>query len=204
MNIFRGSSGQTEVDEIVGTPLLKVMGLDRFDQNNQRVSDQNFDFIPGITIDVEHAELIFPTLRPFDDGIKQYFERQNPPVTGIDSLLFPDVYDTTQSGAANNTISNKYFMKGLINLGQRSKIALGFNVVEGSVQVLLNGSPMTPSVDYTVDYILGEVVLRSEQATLPGSKVEVKYEQNDLFQLASKTLLGVRGDVNLGKNASLV
>ncbi|HLF14421.1 MAG TPA: cell surface protein SprA, partial [Bacteroidota bacterium] len=203
MNIFRGSSGQTEVDEIVGTPLLKVMGLDRFDQNNQRVSDQNFDFIPGITIDVEHAELIFPTLRPFDDGIKQYFERQNPPVTGIDSLLFPDVYDTTQSGAANNTISNKYFMKGLINLGQRSKIALGFNVVEGSVQVLLNGSPMTPSVDYTVDYILGEVVLRSEQATLPGSKVEVKYEQNDLFQLASKTLIGARGELDVIPNTRL-
>lgn len=203
MNIFRGSAGEAEVDEIVGTPLLRVMGLDRFDQNNQRVSDQNFDFIPGITIDVEHAELIFPTLRPFDDGIRDFFAAQNPPVGGIDSLLFPDVYDTTQMGAANNTIRNKYFMKGVINLGQRSKIALGFNVVEGSVQVLLNGSPMTPNVDYSVDYILGEVILRSEQATLPGANVEVKYEQNDLFQLASKTLMGARGELDLIPNTRL-
>ncbi len=179
------------------------MGLDRFDQNNQPNPDQNFDFIPGISIDVEHAELIFPVLRPFDDGIRDYFLRQQPPVTGIDSLLFPDVYDTTQSGAANNTIANKYFMRGLINLGQRSKIALGFNVVEGSVQVLLNGSPMTPNVDYTVDYILGEVILRSEQASLPGATVEVKYEQNDLFQLASKTLVGARGELDAIPNTKL-
>ncbi len=203
MNIFRGSSGLAEVDEIVGTPLLKVMGLDRFDQNNQRISDQNFDFIPGLSIDVEHAELIFPTLRPFDNGIRDYFASQVPPVTGIDSLLFPDVYDTTQSGAANNTIRNKYFMRGVINLGQRSKISLGFNVVEGSVQVLLNGSPMTPNVDYTVDYILGEVVLRSEQATIPSANVEVKYEQNDLFQLASKTLMGARGEIDVIPNTKL-
>ncbi len=203
MKIYRGSAGQAEVDEIVGTPLLRVMGLDRFDQTNQTTPDQNFDFIPGVTIDVEHAELIFPTLRPFDDGIRDYFLGQTPPVTGIDSLLFPDVYDTTQSGAANNTIANKYFMRGLINLGQRSKIALGFNVVEGSVQVLLNGSPMTPNVDYTVDYILGEVILRSEQASLPGATVEVKYEQNDLFQLASKTLVGARGELNAIPNTRL-
>lgn len=203
MKIYRGAAGQAEVDEVVGTSLLKVMGLDRFDQNNQPVSDQNFDFIPGITIDVVHAELIFPTLRPFDDGIRNYFARQNPPVTGIDSLLFPDVYDTTQDAASKNTIANKYFMKGVINLGQRSKISLGMNVVEGSVQVLLNGSPMTPNVDYTVDYILGEVVLRSEQATLPGANVEVKYEQNDLFQLASKTLMGARGELDLFPNTKL-
>ena len=62
-----------EEDEIAGTPLLQVMGLDRFDQNNQQTADQNFDFIPAVTIDVTHAELIFPELRPFDDGIRNYF-----------------------------------------------------------------------------------------------------------------------------------
>ncbi|HLB00434.1 MAG TPA: cell surface protein SprA [Bacteroidota bacterium] len=203
MNLFRGSPGQAEVDEIRGVPLLRVMGLDRFDQNNQPNPDQNFDFIPGITIDVEHAELIFPSLKPFQDGIVNYFTRRGIDTTGIDSLIFPDVYDTTQAGADKNTIKNKYFMRGVINLGQRSKISLGFNVVEGSVQVLLNGSPMTPNVDYTVDYIIGEVVLRSEQATLPGANVEIKYEQNDLFQIASKTLIGARGEMDLIPNTRL-
>jgi len=203
MNLFRGAAGETEVDEIRGVPLLQVMGLDRFDQNNQTNADQNFDFIPGVTIDVEHAELIFPSLKPFSEGIVNYFTRRNLDTTGIDTLTFTDIYDTTQAGAEKNSIRNKYYMRGVINLGQRSKISLGFNVVEGSVQVLLNGSPMTPNVDYTVDYIVGEVVLRSEQATLPGANVEVKYEQNDLFQIASKTLIGARGELDVIPNTKL-
>jgi hypothetical protein len=67
--------------------------------------------------------------------------------------------------------------------------------VEGSVQVLLNGVALSPNIDYTVDYIVGEVVIRNAQALVPGANLQIKYEQNDLFQLASKTLLGARGDL---------
>ena len=47
MNIYRGSAGQAEVDEIVGKPLLGVMGLDRFDQNNQPNPGPEFRLHPG-------------------------------------------------------------------------------------------------------------------------------------------------------------
>src|SRR5260221_12294628 len=70
---------------------------------------------------------------------------------------------------------------------QSSRYPLGFNLVEGSVQVLLNGNPLVANVDYTVDYIVGEVVIRNPAALIPGANVQVKYETNDLFQLASKT-----------------
>jgi len=43
-----------------------------------------------------------------------------------------------------------------------------------------------------VDYIVGEVVIKNERALVPGANLQIKYEQNDLFQLASKTLLGAR------------
>ncbi len=75
-----------------------------------------------------------------------------------------------------------------------SSYSLGFNVVEGSVQVLLDGGTLVQNVDYTVDYIIGEVVIKNERALVPGANLQIKYEQNDLFQLASKTLLGARGD----------
>ncbi|MEE9187254.1 MAG: cell surface protein SprA, partial [Bacteroidota bacterium] len=57
--------------------------------------------------------------------------------------------------------------------------------------------------DYTVDYILGQVVIRNQQALLPNSNLRIKYESNDLFQLASKNLLGARGDLELSKNTKL-
>jgi len=47
--------------------------------------------------------------------------------------------------------------------------------------------------DYTVDYNIGQLTIRNEAALVPGADLKISYEQNDLFQLASKTLLGARG-----------
>ncbi len=37
------------------------------------------------------------------------------------------------------------------------------------------------------------MTIRNESALVPGADLKITYEQNDLFQLASKTLLGARG-----------
>src|SRR5690606_1614345 len=66
-------------------------------------------------------------------------------------------------------------------------------VVENSVRVLLNGRELTPNVDYSVDYNIGTLTIRNDAALVPGADLRITYEQNDLFQLASKTLLGARG-----------
>ncbi|HZY09827.1 MAG TPA: cell surface protein SprA [Bacteroidota bacterium] len=203
LHILRRTNGP-EQDAILGEYLLRVLGLDRFDQNNSEAPDNVFDFIPGLTVNIERAEIIFPTLRPFDEGIRRYFQNLNPPINVPDSLLFGDIYDTTQTAAANNITNNKYFLRVKSSTAQSSRYNLGFNIVEGSVQVLLNGSPLQPNIDYTVDYIIGEVIIRNPQALLPGANVQVKYEQNDLFQLASKTLIGARGEMpNLLPNTNL-
>ena len=70
---------------------------------------------------------------------------------------------------------------------------LGFNVVENSVKVVLNGRELAAGTDYIVDYNIGQLTIRNEAALVPGADLRVTYEQNDLFQLASKTLLGARG-----------
>ena len=54
-----------------------------------------------------------------------------------------------------------------------------------------------------MDYIVGEVVIKNERALVPGANLQIKYEQNDLFQLASKTLLGARGDIALSQKTLL-
>ncbi|MBI4548850.1 MAG: cell surface protein SprA [Ignavibacteriae bacterium] len=200
--IIRRTNGP-EAEDLFGHNLLRVFGLDRFNQENAEIPDGEFDFIPGTTVDIERAEIIFPTLRPFDSTIVGYFRTLPQPIDVPDSLLFSDVYDTTQQAAQNNTIKNNYTIKVTSSTAQTSRYNLGFNVVEGSVQVLLNGSPLVPNVDYTVDYIVGEVILRKPEALAPGANVQVKYEQNDLFQLASKTLIGARGEMDPFPNTKL-
>ncbi len=182
---------EAEIFQIQNANLLEVLGLDRFDQNYTAKPDGAFDFIKGLTIDVSRGDLIFPTLKPFSDGIVEYFKGQ----VG-DSLLFRQLYDTTTSAAAQLNIVNRYVIHVHSSQASSSGVfPLGFNVVEGSVQVLLDGTPLQAGVDYTVDYILGQVTVRNQQALAPGRNLQVKYEQNDLFQLASKTLVGARGEL---------
>jgi len=114
------------------------------------------------------------------------------------------VYDTTATAAQYDAVKNRYYMHVTSSTSQSSRYQLGFNLVEGSVSVLLGGRTLQPNVDYTVDYIVGEVVIRNPDALLPGANVQVKYEQNDLFQLASKTLIGARGEMqNLFPNTNI-
>ncbi len=201
LRVWRRSTAGADEDNIEGLNLLSVLGLDRFDQYNASGTDNNFDFIPGLTIDVDRGEVIFPTLRPFDSTIAQYFRSKNK-IVG-DSLLFGDIYDTTVT-AAQTSIRNKYIIKVEAAGAQSSTFNLGsMNLVEGSVHVLLNGSPLTPNVDYTVDYIIGQVIIRRPEALVPGANLQIKYEQNDLFQLASKTLIGARGELDAFPNTKL-
>ena len=204
LHVYRTVPGKSEDESLNGKYLLQVLGLDRFNSASEAKPDNTFDFMPGLTVDVDRAEVIFPSLRPFDDGIIKYFQDNNIPLKPeeIDSLTFKDVYDTTKTAAQNNTQRNNYVIRVKASTAQRNSYQLGFNIVEGSVSVLLNGQPLQPNVDYTVDYIVGEVVIRNQNALAPGANVQVKYEQNDLFQLASKTLIGARGEMVLFPNTN--
>ena len=195
LKVARTTNGPEQY-QILGQNLLQVLELDRFNQANAPTPDGQFDFLNGLTINADRGEIMFPTLRPFDWGIKDFFAGLGQNIPDDDTLLFPQIYDTTASGAQNLSLVNKYVMHVHSSQGQSNTFPLGFNVVEGSVQVLLNGQPLVPNVDYTVDYILGQVTVRNPQALAPGANLQVKYEQNDLFQIASKTLIGVRGEMS--------
>lgn len=209
LDVFRESAGAERQNAILGQPLLRVLGLDRFTANGTPVptGDGQFDFRPRITVSLTRAEVIFPTLRPFDDGIIRYFGDNgipfDPSSEENQALLYREIYDTTRTFASQNGLKDKYVISGKATGDATSKYSLGFNVVEGSVQVLLDGRALVNNVDYTVDYIIGEVVIRNDRALVPGANLQIKYEQNDLFQLASKTLLGARGDVSLGPTTNL-
>ena len=191
--------------------LLNMLFLDSYDENGIQKSDNVFDFEPAITIDVDRGELIFPTLEPFGDHIRSFFLDQFKPTTpsGISSVLaaadsfaIREVYDTTYNGAQNSQ-KNRFYISGTTVSSVASTYNIGFNVVEGSVDVIVDGQTATPNSDYTVDYLTGTVVIRNQSFLVPGKRLQIKYEANDLFQLASKSLLGARGELAIAKKTSL-
>ncbi|MCC6396710.1 MAG: cell surface protein SprA [Bacteroidetes bacterium] len=202
LDIVRVVPGSEDQNSIFNEPLLRVFGLDQYNSDDTPApnGDGQFDYRVGRTINQARAELIFPHLRPFDHGVKDYLDAKG-------TILHPDtseyfyheVYDTSRT-FAEQSLRNRYVIRGKATGEASSRYSLGFNVVEGSVQVLLDGAAMVANVDYTVDYIIGEVVIKNARALVPGANLQIKYEQNDLFQLASKTLLGARGDLSLTKN----
>jgi cell surface protein SprA len=193
--VYRGNTGDP-TPKIEATNIIQLFGLDNYSDDGTPNPDGKFDYLPGTTIDEEHGEIIFPTLEPFRSGLIKAFQKYHISVPA-DSFIYPEVYDTTTFAAQNNSVRDKFTITGKTTAGSSNTISLGFNIVENSVQVLLNGQALTPNVDYTVDYIIGQVIIKNQAALVPGANLQVKFEQNDLFQLASKTLMGLRGDVNV-------
>ncbi|NWF51154.1 MAG: cell surface protein SprA [Ignavibacteriaceae bacterium] len=199
-NIKYEIEGQEPVTEFP-TPggnirLLNAFALDNLDAsgNSQPSGDGVFDFRAGLTIIPETGEIIFPVLQPFG---------RNLPGTLPDSIAYNQVYDTTETAARQNKLRDKWLMEGKYSGDVSSIYQLGFNVVENSVKVRLNNRELTPGVDYVVDYNIGQLTIRNDAALVPGADLKITYEQNDLFQLASKTLLGARGLFEFSKKTKL-
>ncbi len=195
--VYKPSTGEP-TPKIETTNILQLFGLDKFSEDGSPNPDGKFDYTPGTTIDEERGEIIFPTVEPFRDGLTAAFQAYKISVSP-ESYIYPEVYDTTVFAAQNASIRDRFVITGKTTAGASNTVNLGFNIVENSVIVTLNGAALTANVDYTVDYIIGQVIIKNQAALVPGADLKVKFEQNDLFQLASKTLLGLRGDVNLSE-----
>lgn len=194
-DIKREIEGQEPASEVGTTRFLNAFGLDLLNASSNPPSDNIFDYRPGITILPETGEVIFPNLEPFSDDL--------PPSLDYNTYNFDEVYDTTKTFAANKKIKDKWILVGKSKGTSSSVYQLGFNVVENSVKVLLNGRELSAGSDYVVDYNIGQLTIRNDAALVPGADLRITYEQNDLFQLASKTLLGARGIYEFSKKTKL-
>ena len=63
-----------------GTPIIKLLGADRLDNNNKANSNGYFDFVEGYT--VSNGRVFFPVAEPFGSYMKNYLE----PLTLVRSL----------------------------------------------------------------------------------------------------------------------
>jgi hypothetical protein len=101
LRIVRRTPGMADLSGIRGHSFLNMLGLDSYGPNGVLLQDGDgvFDLRPFRTFDPVHGEVIFPSLRPFDTGIREYFSHRGPPGLPDSSYLMPQIYDTTVSAA---------------------------------------------------------------------------------------------------------
>jgi cell surface protein SprA len=183
-----------------GIPLIRVFGLDRLNTQGDPVPDGIFDFVPGLTINPQNGRIYFPKLEPFGSDLADEFDSQQ----AIDRYVYQELYDSTLFRAQEFPEKNRFLIKGNYKSSVSSEISLGaFNIPPGSVRVTAGGAQLIEGRDYEVDYSTGRVRILNDALLSSGVPVNVSFEDNTVFALQQKTMLGLRADYTLSDDINI-
>jgi cell surface protein SprA len=99
---------------------------------------------------------------------------------------------------------NKFVLTGEYQASSGSQIRLNaMNVPRGSVVVTAGGVTLTENSDYTVDYSMGIVTITNQSIIDSGQSISVSLENQSLFSLQRKTLLGLDLQYAFSKNFNI-
>ncbi|MDE6805165.1 MAG: cell surface protein SprA, partial [Muribaculaceae bacterium] len=175
------------VGDISNQTLLQVMNLDRIDSNQESNPDGFFDYIEGYTVQPSNGKVIFPVAEPFGSNIERKIG--NPQLAA--PYVYQELYDSTLVVARQFADKNKYSLVGEYTSSKGSQIRLNaMNVPRGSVVVTAGGVVLTENSDYTVDYSMGIVTITNQSIIDSGTNVSVTLENQSMFSMQRKTLLG--------------
>jgi len=185
------------VGPIANQSLLQVMNLDRLDNNQQSNPDGIFDYIEGYTVQSSTGKIIFPVAEPFGANLIKKI--------GDEALARPyaytELYDSTLTVARQFADKNKFSLTGEYQASNGAQIRLGaMNVPRGSVVVTAGGVTLTENADYTVDYTMGIVTITNQSIIDSGTNVSVRLENQSLFSMQRKTLLGLDAQYKFSKD----
>jgi len=202
----------TADNKVDQTPLLNVFNLDRLNYNNdpQTGGDGFFDYLPGITVDVQNGRIIFTTKEPFGELLFQKLqnsgsgENYNDPNTynaNQQKYVFRNMYRNTQSGALQDSDKNKFLLRGKYKSSGSNGIPIGaFNVPQGSVVVMAAGRRLVEGIDYSVDYQLGRVQILDPSLQASNTPIEVSLENNSIFGQQTRRFMGFNVEHKISDN----
>lgn len=185
-------------DDIQGVPLLRLFNLDNLNQQQNPPDDGLFDFIDGAatnggTVQSSNGKIFFTVLEPFGSYLRDKILDAGGDSSLANRYCYDSLYTLTKTGAEQFPDKNKYILEGFYQSSSGSEISLNaFNVPRGSVKVTAGGRTLTENVDYTVDYTLGRVRIINEGILNSGTPINVSMENNTLFNIQTKRLMGSR------------
>lgn len=182
-----------------GSPLIRLLGMDQLDANNNRHSDGLYDYIDGYTIDAATGRIIFNTIEPFGKTIASKVG------AGLaDRYAFTTLYDSLRTTAQQDAEHNKYKIVGQYRGSSANEIALGAtNIPSGSVVVTAGGMKLVENTDYSVDYNIGVVTILNQSILDAGTAVSVSLESEADYSLQRKTMLGFNWEYLLHRDLTI-
>ncbi len=183
--------------------LLRTMGMDKLNNNNDPSPDGFFDFVEGVTISSQTGRIYMPKIEPFGQHLEDQFDM--PAETDIaKKYVYKQLYDSTLQVARFYPELNRFLLAGTYKSSGGAVISLGgMNIPEGSVTVTAGGATLIENQDYTVDYVLGRVTIINESLLNSNTPIRATSESNSLFSIQQKTLSGVHLDYVVSKDFAL-
>ncbi len=184
---------------VPGVPLIRAFNLDRLNTQGDPQPDGIFDFVPGITINPATGRIYFPVLEPFGSDLADRL-----PDDVENRFTYQALYDSTLFQAREFPEKNRFAIRGTYKSSVQSEISLGaFNIPPGSVRVTAGGALLVEGRDYTVDYSTGRVRILNDAILSSGVPINVSFEDNTIFSLQTKTMLGLRADYEVNDNLAV-
>ncbi|MDD3330273.1 MAG: cell surface protein SprA [Bacteroidales bacterium] len=210
--LYKGEEGGvgmgyfTEVEEeLKGIPLIRLMGLDRLNYQQDNIPDGVFDFMDGAattggTVQSEYGRIFFPTVEPFGKDLR---EKLKSSPGAADKYAFDSLYTLTKTLAQQYSEKNKYYLEGRYKSTYGNDISLGvWNIAQGSVTVTAGGIVLTEGTDYSVDYNAGTVRILNENYLSSGTPINISVESDNPLG-TRKTMFGMHVDYALNKDILL-
>ena len=184
---------------VKNTPIIRVLGADRLDNNNKAHSNGYYDYVEGYT--VSNGRVFIPKVEPFGSYMRDYLVKNGVAADAAEKYAFTELYDSTKTFARQIAEKNKYQMVGQFKGSSANVISLdAYNVPQGSVVVTAGGVTLTEGTDYSVDYNAGEVTILNQSIIDAGTSVNVSLESNTDYGQTRKTMFGVNWEYDFSKN----
>lgn len=188
--------------QVKNTPIIKLIGADRLDNNNRAQSNGYFDYVQGYT--VNNGRVFFPEPEPFGKDLYDILISKGVAANVAQKYAFTELYDSTKTVAKQIAEKDKFNLLGQFKGSSANVISLGaFNIPSGSVLVTAGGVKLTEGTDYSVDYSAGEVTILNQSIIDAGTAVNVSLESNNDYGMQRKTMLGMNWEYDFSHEFQL-
>lgn len=197
------------VDPTKSLEFVRLLGLDY-----KGVSGGEADLrVEPEFLDTEDGTITFPNLTPFAPDSSVFGgvavnvivdPSQVPTGRSTDPIPLRDYNDGLYRLEPDDQVNReKYLLEVRFTTPTPSYNLNRFNILEGSETVRLNGRSLSRGVDYDIDYELGILTFRVDDANRPDAQIEVDFEYVPLFGQAKESLVGMSGTYNFSERTKL-
>jgi hypothetical protein len=165
VRLLRAAAGETPTElDTSGHSFLRLVGLDP--DEDSRITWPQLDRRKGY--------LICPRRYPFI----------------AESLSVPDSFYTLTH--PEYYVNRKYYFVLKYSTAKESYDLGAVDILENSEKVVVNNAQWTKGVDYTINYVTGE--LNFTKALPPDADIRITFEYQPAFSVSEKSLLGTRAE----------